>query len=197
MIDRVAFPVFPFFSNAFCRGCLSNVRDIPAANWAVFGICYNSGQDCTAGSRLYVQDTVYDKFVELLVSKAKQQVIGDGLDDKSAGGPLVRSPPFQPHIYDLINDAQVSKRQYDRVWGYIESGKQEGAKAVLGGVKRPGKGFYADPTSESMYSLIAAGEHLSYRLDAVFTEIRSDMKIVRTDSLETVIFVADPLGLSQ
>lgn len=46
-----------------------------------------------------------------------------------------------------LSDAQVSKTQYDRVWGYIEAGKQEGAKAILGGVKRSGKGFYADPTS--------------------------------------------------
>jgi aldehyde dehydrogenase (NAD+) len=68
---------------------LSNARNFSAANWAALGICYNTGQDCTAGSRLYVQDTIYDKFVELLVSKVKAQVIGDGLDDKSAGGPLV------------------------------------------------------------------------------------------------------------
>lgn len=54
-----------------------------------------------------------------------------------------------------LKDAQVSKTQYDRVWGYIEAGKQEGAKAVLGGVKRSGKGFYADPTSQSLCFLIA------------------------------------------
>jgi acyl-CoA reductase-like NAD-dependent aldehyde dehydrogenase len=61
-----------------------------AANWAALGILYNTGQDCTAGSRVYVQDTVYDKFVGLLVDKAKQLVVGDGSDPKTAGGPLVR-----------------------------------------------------------------------------------------------------------
>ena len=60
-----------------------------AANWACLGILYNTGQDCTAGSRLYVQDTIYDKFVSLLVSKAKELVIGDGFDEKSGGGPVV------------------------------------------------------------------------------------------------------------
>lgn len=60
-----------------------------AANWACLGILYNTGQDCTAGSRLYVQDTIYNKFVSLLVSKAKELVIGDGFDEKSGGGPLV------------------------------------------------------------------------------------------------------------
>ncbi|KAF8165432.1 aldehyde dehydrogenase domain-containing protein [Crassisporium funariophilum] len=99
-----------------------------AASWAALGICYNSGQDCTAGSRVYVQETIYDKFLDLLVTKVNAQVVGDGLDDKSGGGPV------------------VSKGQYERVWGYIESGKQEGAQAIVGGVKRTGKGFYVDPT---------------------------------------------------
>jgi acyl-CoA reductase-like NAD-dependent aldehyde dehydrogenase len=61
-----------------------------AASWAALGICYNSGQDCTAGSRVYVQDSIYDKFLKLLVSKAKSQIIGDGFDENSSGGPVVR-----------------------------------------------------------------------------------------------------------
>ena len=62
-----------------------------AANWAALGICYNSGQDCTAGSRVYVQETIYDKFLDLLVQKVKAQTIGDGFDEESGGGPLVRA----------------------------------------------------------------------------------------------------------
>lgn len=100
-----------------------------AANWAALGILYNSGQDCTAGSRVYVQDTIYDKFVEVLAGKANQLVIGDGFDEKTGGGPV------------------VSKTQYDRVWGYIEAGKKEGAKAIVGGTKRTTKGYWVDPTS--------------------------------------------------
>lgn len=63
-----------------------------AASWAAMAIMYNSGQDCTAGSRLYVQDTVYEKFLDLLTSKAKQQalLVKDGFDETSAGGPVVR-----------------------------------------------------------------------------------------------------------
>ncbi|KAJ7507709.1 aldehyde dehydrogenase domain-containing protein [Mycena galericulata] len=122
-----------------------------AANWAALGICYNSGQDCTAGSRVYVQDSIHDKFVELLVSKVKELVIGDGLDDNTSAGPV------------------VSKTQYDRVWSYIESGKQEGAKVVLGGTKRPGKGFFVDPT--------------------VFTDIRPNMKIVKEEIFGPVLSV--------
>ncbi|KAJ7047459.1 aldehyde dehydrogenase domain-containing protein [Mycena alexandri] len=122
-----------------------------AARWAALGICYNSGQDCTAGSRVYVQDSIHDKFVELLVSKVKELVVGDGLDEKSSCGPL------------------ISKGQYDRVWGYIESGKQEGAKVVLGGTKRAGKGFFVDPT--------------------IFTEIRPDMRIVKEEIFGPVLSV--------
>lgn len=70
----------------------SDLRCI-AANWAALGILYNTGQDCTAGSRVYVQETIYDKFVALLVSKAKQLHIGDGFDEKSGGGPVVSQPP--------------------------------------------------------------------------------------------------------
>ena len=60
-----------------------------AANWAALGILYNTGQDCTAGSRLFVQDTVYDTFIPLLVEKAKQLNITNGFDDTANGGPVV------------------------------------------------------------------------------------------------------------
>ncbi|KIJ70182.1 hypothetical protein HYDPIDRAFT_104857 [Hydnomerulius pinastri MD-312] len=122
-----------------------------AANWACLGILYNTGQDCTAGSRLYVQDSIYDKFVALLVTKAKELVIGDGFDEKSGGGPV------------------VSKTQYDKVWGYIENGKAQGAKLALGGQKRPGKGFFVDPT--------------------IFTDVKQDMKIVQDEIFGPVLSV--------
>ncbi|KAH7916194.1 aldehyde dehydrogenase domain-containing protein [Hygrophoropsis aurantiaca] len=122
-----------------------------AANWVCLGVLYNSGQDCTAGSRLYVQDSIYDKFTALLVAKVKELVIGDGFDEKSGGGPL------------------VSKAQYDRVWGYIESGKSEGAELALGGQKRAGKGYYVDPT--------------------IFTNITSDMRIVKEEIFGPVLSV--------
>ncbi|KAF9452466.1 aldehyde dehydrogenase [Macrolepiota fuliginosa MF-IS2] len=122
-----------------------------AANWAALGICYNTGQDCTAGSRVYVQESVYDKFVDLLTTKVKATVIGNGFDEQSTGGPV------------------VSRGQYDRVWGYIEAGKQAGAKPIIGGVKREGKGFFVDPT--------------------IFTEIRPDMKIVKEEIFGPVLSV--------
>ncbi|KIL70143.1 hypothetical protein M378DRAFT_117042 [Amanita muscaria Koide BX008] len=99
-----------------------------AANWAALGICYNSGQDCTAGSRLYVQDSIYDKFIKLLISKVSALKIGDGFDDSVGGGPV------------------ISKVQYERIWNYIESGKKDGATVVLGGERGNGKGYFVQPT---------------------------------------------------
>jgi len=99
-----------------------------AANWAIFGITWNTGQDCTAGSRLYVQDTVYDQFVQSLVTKARQFVVGPGIQDNAAGGPL------------------VSKAQHDKVTSYIELGKKEGATVACGGEKWKGKGYFVEPT---------------------------------------------------
>jgi hypothetical protein len=79
-----------------------------AANWAALGILYNTGQDCTAGSRVYVQESVHDKFVEILVGKAKELHIGDGFDEKSGGGPVVCTH-FTPSL---------STRHLEGLWCY-------------------------------------------------------------------------------
>ncbi|TCD70492.1 aldehyde dehydrogenase (NAD(P)(+)) ald5 [Steccherinum ochraceum] len=122
-----------------------------ASKWAALGILYNTGQDCTAGSRVYVQESVYDAFLEKLVEKANALTIGHGFDEKSGGGPV------------------VSKVQYDKIWSYIESGKQEGAKCILGGEKRSGKGYFVDPT--------------------IFTDVKPDMKIVKDEIFGPVLSV--------
>ncbi|KAF7331987.1 Aldehyde dehydrogenase [Mycena kentingensis (nom. inval.)] len=123
-----------------------------AARWTALGFCYNSGQDCTAGSRAIIQESIKEKFMEALISAVKALSFGDGMDETSSAGPV------------------VSKGQYDRIWGYIESGKQEGAKLALGGVKRPGKGFFVDPT--------------------IFTEVQPHMKIVQEEIFGPVLSVA-------
>jgi Aldehyde dehydrogenase family len=90
--DALFFPSSLFFFIPFSMNLLSIHFGFGylAANWAALGILYNTGQDCTAGSRVYVQDTVYDKFVGLLVDRAKQLIVGDGSDPQTAGGPVVR-----------------------------------------------------------------------------------------------------------
>ncbi|QQG40329.1 MAG: aminobutyraldehyde dehydrogenase [Candidatus Aenigmatarchaeota archaeon] len=101
-----------------------------AAEGAVVGAFWNTGQDCTAVTRVYVHEKLYDKFTKLVVEKAKKFRIGDPLSPSTDMGPL------------------ISERQRERVEDYIASGIKQGAKLVYGG-KRPAhmkKGFYIEPT---------------------------------------------------
>ncbi|VDB85362.1 unnamed protein product [Peniophora sp. CBMAI 1063] len=147
-VDKVAFTGSTITGRRIMEAAAkSNLKK--AANWAAMGILYNTGQDCTAGSRVYVQNSIYNEFAAILKRKAAELVIGDGFDEKSGGGPV------------------VSKAQYDRVWGYIESGKREGAKILLGGEKREGKGFWVDAT--------------------IFTDITPSMRIVEEEIFGPVL----------
>ena len=99
-----------------------------AVSWVNYGIYYNQGQDCCAGSRIYVQEDIYDKFMEAFKKRAKENVIGDPFDGKTFQGP------------------QVSKLQFDRIMNYISEGEKEGAKCEIGGKRHGSKGYYIEPT---------------------------------------------------
>ncbi|ALA69707.1 aldehyde dehydrogenase [Geobacillus stearothermophilus 10] len=101
-----------------------------AAKSALFGVFYNSGQVCQAGSRILVERPVYETFVELLASKAKKLKVGPGTDARSDLGPV------------------ISREQYEKVLRYIDIGKQEGAKLVAGGsaLDGLGGGYFIEPT---------------------------------------------------
>ena len=103
-----------------------------AVKGALFGIYLNSGQVCCAGSRLFLQKEIHDKFLAKFISQAKKIRVGDPLKRTTQMGPL------------------VSKKQLERVCGYIEAGKKEGAGLVLGGYrpKSPAlrKGNFVNPT---------------------------------------------------
>ncbi|KAG8907975.1 aldehyde dehydrogenase (NAD(P)(+)) ald5, partial [Tulasnella sp. 408] len=124
-----------------------------AAEKAVLGIMYNMGQDCCGGSRIYAEASIYDKFVEKVAARAKEfsAAVGDPFADDTQGGPL------------------VSEGQRDKVWGYIQSGINEGAKAIVGGKGWDGKGYYILPT--------------------VFTDIKPDMKIVKEEIFGPVVAI--------
>ncbi|KDQ14746.1 hypothetical protein BOTBODRAFT_32498 [Botryobasidium botryosum FD-172 SS1] len=101
-----------------------------AAEHAAGGILGNMGQDCVAGSRLYVQSSIYDKFIAILAKKFKETSsgFGDPFKKETTGGPL------------------VSKVQRDKVADFVKSGVDEGAKIVVGGTEHQGKGWYYYPT---------------------------------------------------
>ncbi|KAK9465702.1 aldehyde dehydrogenase domain-containing protein [Lipomyces arxii] len=99
-----------------------------AVEWINFGIYYNGGQCCCAGSRIYVQDTIYDKVVAAFKKRAEENVVGNPFDEKTFQG------------------AQVSQAQYDRIMKYIDIGKQEGAVVETGGVRHGDEGWFIKPT---------------------------------------------------
>lgn len=99
-----------------------------AAEGSYFGIYFNQGQCCCAGSRLFVEDSIHDEFVDRLISKAKGRKIGDPFDPETEQGP------------------QVDKAQYDKILSYIKKGRDEGAKCVVGGEPEGDKGFFVKPT---------------------------------------------------
>jgi betaine-aldehyde dehydrogenase len=99
-------------------------------DWTKFAAFANAGQVCSAGSRIYVQEAVYDAFLEKYLDGSRNIKIGNGMDDGIQMGPL------------------VSAAHYEKVQRYIEIGKQEGAKMECGG-SRPAnleKGYFLEPT---------------------------------------------------
>jgi aldehyde dehydrogenase (NAD+) len=102
---------------------------VPGAAMAVFA---NSGQICSAGTRLFVEQRVYDEFVERVAHFGKGLRVGNGLDADTQIGPL------------------VSEQQLDRVIGYLSLGRQEGARAVAGGARLTdgllAQGYFVPPT---------------------------------------------------
>jgi phenylacetaldehyde dehydrogenase len=98
---------------------------IPGAAGAIF---FNHGQCCCAGSRLYVEKKAFDKVVEGMAASADKIRVRPGFDPDCDMGPL------------------VSEEQLNRVCGYLESGKKEGAKAVAGGERHGDQGYFVKPT---------------------------------------------------
>jgi len=103
--------------------------DLDAAiEGAYFGLFFNQGQCCCAGSRLFVEEKIYDQFVEKMVAKARSRKVGDPFDPTTEQGP------------------QVSQEQFDRVMSYIDAGQKDGAKMLLGGNRVGDRGYFIQPT---------------------------------------------------
>ncbi|MGO4684034.1 aldehyde dehydrogenase [Hyphomicrobium sp. 2TAF46] len=101
-----------------------------AVTEAAWGIFYNSGQVCTAGSRLLVQESIADDFLDRLITVARKIIAGDPLEPTTTSG------------------AMVSEEQMKTALRYIETAKQEGGALALGGnrTRADSGGFYVEPT---------------------------------------------------
>ena len=103
--------------------------DLDAAiEGSFFGLFFNQGQCCCAGSRLFVESKVYDEFVNRMVKRTKKQKVGDPFDPQTNQGP------------------QISQEQLDKVMGYIDSGRQSGANLLCGGKRIGNQGYFVEPT---------------------------------------------------
>jgi len=98
------------------------------AQGAVNAIFFNQGQVCTAGSRIYVQRQHFDAVVQRLATAAEAMKIGSGFDPQTQLGPV------------------VSKRHFERVMGYIDGAKAEGATVLTGGARALDGGYFVQPT---------------------------------------------------
>lgn len=151
LVDKVAFTGSVRTGKIVAQAALGNLKKITlelggkspmvvfddvdvdnAVDYALFAIFCNSGQVCSAGSRFVVHEKIHDEFVKKFTARAKQIVVGSGLDEQTEMGPL------------------VSEIQMKRVMDYIEAGKKEGAKLESGGEQLSGnqfaKGYYIAPT---------------------------------------------------
>jgi acyl-CoA reductase-like NAD-dependent aldehyde dehydrogenase len=125
-----------------------------AMDAAAVGIFLYAGQSCTAGSRLLVHRSIHDTFLDGLIERARALKVGSPLDEDTQLGPM------------------VSARQLDRVLGYVERGRTEQARLILGGDRLGGEwstGFFMAPT--------------------IFDDVRADMTIAREEIFGPVLSV--------
>jgi aldehyde dehydrogenase (NAD+) len=122
-----------------------------AVEGAHMGLFANQGQSCCAGSRVFVDKTVYDRFVEKSIARAEKRVVGDPFDPATELGPL------------------VDQAQFDKVMGYIDSGRGDGATLSCGGDRIGNRGYFIRPT--------------------VFSDVRDEMKIAREEIFGPVMSV--------
>jgi phenylacetaldehyde dehydrogenase len=122
-----------------------------AVRTAALGVFMNTGQICTAATRLFLEDTIHDDFVGQMSEFTKGLKVGSGLEDGVLIGPL------------------VSDEQLERVTGYLDIGKSEGAEAALGGSRIDRSGYFVEPT--------------------IFTGVRNDMRIAQEEIFGPVVSV--------
>lgn len=146
-VDKITFTGSPAVGRQILRGAAGNLKRVtlelggksaniifPDANLdaavkaAASGIFFNSGQVCSAGSRILAHKDVYDEIVERLAARAQAIRVGDPSDAATAMGPL------------------VSETQMKRVLDYVDIGTHEGAKLVTGGARHSETGYFVSPT---------------------------------------------------
>ncbi len=131
-----------------------------AAAGAFFGLYFNQGQCCCAGSRVFVEDSIHDEFVERIASMNTRRKLGDPLDSSTEQGP------------------QVDKAQFDKIMKMIETGRKQGAHCVSGGERYGDRGFYIQPT---LFTNVR--DEMEIAEKEIFGPVMSVLKFKNTDEL--------------
>ena len=132
-----------------------------AVSAAINGNFYSTGQICSNGTRVFVQDAIYDAFVARVAERMDGAVIGDPMDEATTVGPM------------------VSARQREIVAGYIAAGRAEGARLVKGGAVLDGDGFYIEP---ALFADVTDG--MSIAREEIFGPVMSVLRF--TDEAEAI-----------
>jgi aldehyde dehydrogenase (NAD+) len=131
-----------------------------AAIGSHFGLYLNQGQCCCAGSRLFVEEKVHDKFVDKLVAMNKGRKLGDPFDPETEQGP------------------QVDQDQFDKIMNYIEVGKKEGAQCLSGGERHGTRGYFVKPT---LFANV--NDEMKIAQDEIFGPVLSVLKFKNVDEI--------------
>jgi acyl-CoA reductase-like NAD-dependent aldehyde dehydrogenase len=138
-----------------------------ASKGSMMGVFVNSGQVCTAGTRILVERSIHDEFVESLVKATQSMKLGPGLDEDTGMGPV------------------VSAEHLDRVTRYVEIGRSEGAEIVTGGRRAAelGDGYFIEPT-------VFAGVRNDMRIaqEEIFGPVAA---VIAVDDVDQAISVAN------
>jgi aldehyde dehydrogenase (NAD+) len=131
-----------------------------AVDGAHFGLYFNQGQCCCAGSRLFVEERVHDEFIDRLKTKNGDRKVGDPFDPDTEQGP------------------QVDKAQFDKILKYIDYGKQDGAKLVTGGKRHGNRGYFIEPTL-----FCEVKDDMRIATDEIFGPVMSVLKFKNVDEI--------------
>lgn len=131
-----------------------------AAAGAHLGLYLNQGQCCCAGSRLFVQESVHEQFVEKMIELNQKRKVGDPFDADTQQGP------------------QVDQAQFDKIMKYIEIGKSEGAACLTGGQRFGDRGYFVEPT---LFDDVQ--DDMAIARDEIFGPVLSVLKFKEEDEI--------------
>jgi len=124
------------------------------------GLFFNQGQVCCAGSRIYVEESIYDEFVKKSVERAKARTVGN---------------PYQAGIEQ---GPQVDKEQFEKIQGYIRSGVEEGANLMCGGKRSGDCGYFIQPTV-----FADVEDHMKISQEEIFGPVQQISKFKTVDEV--------------